>query len=187
MEQYECRNQRRNDERGYQLVVVNGGISTWRKWQPPDGVEWMPWQYDVVWRIGAYPRRWNHGNVGIKGEITRVRGNSSRQWRNFNIKCINRTVCDDVIIIGGVGNSRVNLSDESRFCLHRSDGRERVWRRPGERCRMLQWTGGSMGRTHPASVIWYGVELLQIFTEHHLESVPISMPRYHQKSCSTNG
>lgn len=52
--------------------------------------------------------------------------------------------------------ARVQFSDESRFCLNGSDGRRRVWRRPGERYAQvciderLPFGGGSV-------MVWAGI------------------------------
>ena len=52
--------------------------------------------------------------------------------------------------------SSVLFSDESRFCLHGSDGRNRVWRRPGERyaqcnfAHRISFQGGSL-------MVWAGI------------------------------
>jgi hypothetical protein len=65
--------------------------------------------------------------------------------------------------------SSVMFSDESRFCLRSPDGRERVWRRPGERfapcCISPRTPFGGGGVMVRAGIFFYGHTEL-IFIEH---------------------
>ena len=61
----------------------------------------------------------------------------------------------------------IMFSDESRFCLNRPDGRERVWRRPGERvlrcCIRQEPRGGG-----PSVMMWGGISY-----DHRTPLIPV--------------
>lgn len=63
--------------------------------------------------------------------------------------------------------SNILFSDESRFCVSSPDGRERVWRRPGER--FAQCTISPREPFHGGSImVWAGISFMG-----HTELVPV--------------